>query len=52
VPAGSLVVGIVAGRVARELRARSAAYGTEAERVIALRRNDAGGFDEEAIGPI
>jgi ubiquinol-cytochrome c reductase cytochrome b subunit len=52
VPFGALVAGIVAGRVAGELRTRSAAYGTEAERVIALRRNDAGGFDEEAVGPV
>jgi ubiquinol-cytochrome c reductase cytochrome b subunit len=52
VPFGSLLVGVIAGRVARELRTRSAAHGTEAERVIALRRNDAGGFDEEAIRPI
>jgi ubiquinol-cytochrome c reductase cytochrome b subunit len=52
VPAGSLLVGVVAARVARELRTRSAAHGTEAERVIVLRRNDAGGFDEEAAGPV
>jgi ubiquinol-cytochrome c reductase cytochrome b subunit len=50
VPAGSLFVGVVAARIARELRARSAAHGTEAERVVRLRRNDAGGFDEEAVG--
>jgi hypothetical protein len=51
-PAGSLMIGVIAARVARELRARSDAHGTEAERVIALRRNDAGGFDEEAVGPV
>jgi len=50
VPLGSLLAGALAAVVARELRARSAAYGTESERAIVLRRNDAGGFDEEAVG--
>jgi ubiquinol-cytochrome c reductase cytochrome b subunit len=52
VPAGAVVIGVLAARIARELRSRSAAHGTEAERVITLRRNDSGGFDEEAIGPV
>ena len=50
VPIGSLAVGVLAAIVARELRARSAAFGTESERAVVLRRNAAGGFDEEAIG--
>jgi ubiquinol-cytochrome c reductase cytochrome b subunit len=49
-PVGSLVAGVLAAIFARELRARAAAFGTESERAIVLRRNDAGGFDEEAVG--
>jgi ubiquinol-cytochrome c reductase cytochrome b subunit len=50
VPLGSLLVGVLAGLFARELRRRSAAHGTESERVVALRRNEHGGFDEEPVG--
>ncbi len=49
VPVGSIGVGILATVFARELRARAAAHGTEPERVIALRRNDRGGVDEEPV---
>lgn len=50
-PLGSLVAGVLAAIFARELRARAAAFGTESERAIVLRRNVSGGFDEEAVKP-
>ena len=50
-PVGSLVAGVLAAIFARELRARAAAFGTESERAIVLRRNVSGGFDEEAVKP-
>jgi ubiquinol-cytochrome c reductase cytochrome b subunit len=52
VPFGSLLAGVLAAVFARELRARDAAHGTESERVVALRRNDAGGFDEEPVASV
>ena len=50
VPVGSILVGLLAAVFARELRARAAAHGSESERVVALRRNEHGGFDEEPVG--
>ena len=50
-PLGSIGAGLLAAEIARELRARFAERGQEAQRVVALRRNAAGGFDEEEPQP-
>lgn len=46
-PFGSIAAGFVAAIVARELRVRYDQRGAENERVVALKRNAEGGFDEE-----
>ena len=50
VPVGSILVGILAAMFARELRARASMPAGEPERVVALRHNEAGGFDEGPVG--
>jgi len=44
---GSIAAGLLAALFARELGARAVQQGDEPERVVALRRNDEGGYDEE-----
>lgn len=48
---GTIAAGIAAAAIARELRVRYDERGHEAERVVALRRNAEGGFDEEETKP-
>jgi ubiquinol-cytochrome c reductase cytochrome b subunit len=50
-PLGSLAVGVAAASFARQLRTRIDAAGPQAERVVVIRRNERGGFDEEAVKP-
>jgi ubiquinol-cytochrome c reductase cytochrome b subunit len=47
VPFGSIAIGALGFVLARETAARKADRGLEAERVVGLRRNAAGGFDSE-----
>jgi ubiquinol-cytochrome c reductase cytochrome b subunit len=51
VPVGSVLIGIVAAQIARELRLRRERHGIEAERVVQLRRTADGGYREEAVRP-
>ncbi|GAC1537345.1 MAG: cytochrome bc complex cytochrome b subunit [Candidatus Velthaea sp.] len=46
-PVLSISAGVLAAIIARELNARYATSGHEPERVVVLRRNASGGFDEE-----
>jgi ubiquinol-cytochrome c reductase cytochrome b subunit len=48
---GSLAIGVLAAIFARGVRARRDRHGAEAERVIVLKRNERGGFDEERVTP-
>jgi ubiquinol-cytochrome c reductase cytochrome b subunit len=48
---GSIALGALATLFAREVRARRDRHGAEAERVIVLKRNERGGFDEERVTP-
>jgi ubiquinol-cytochrome c reductase cytochrome b subunit len=48
---GSIGVGCIAAMFAHEVRSRRDRHGAEAERVIVVKRNDRGGFDEESVGP-
>jgi ubiquinol-cytochrome c reductase cytochrome b subunit len=45
---GSIGAGFAAAMFAREVRARRDQHGAEAERVIVIKRNDRGGFEEES----
>jgi ubiquinol-cytochrome c reductase cytochrome b subunit len=47
-PLGSIGAGFLAATLARNVRSRTIHRTTEPERVVALRRNARGGFDEEA----
>ncbi|HEY4440107.1 MAG TPA: cytochrome bc complex cytochrome b subunit [Candidatus Elarobacter sp.] len=46
-PLGSLAAGLIAAAIAAQLRERYDRYGAHRERVVTLRRNAQGGFDEE-----
>jgi ubiquinol-cytochrome c reductase cytochrome b subunit len=48
---GSIAVGVLAAVFASEVRKRRDAIGPHAERVIVLRRNERGGFEEDRIEP-
>ena len=50
-PLGSLAAGLLAASIAAQLRVRLDEEGAERERVVALRRNAQGGFDEERPKP-
>jgi len=50
-PVGSVGIGLLAAAVAREIAVRRKLHGEEAERVVALRRNAQGGFDDEEVQP-
>ena len=50
-PAGSIGAGFLAARLARELGERKRLHGAQAERVVAMRRNAEGGFDDEEVQP-
>ncbi len=46
---GSIAVGAIAAMFARQVRVRRNLHGPEAERVIVVKRNERGGFDEENV---
>jgi ubiquinol-cytochrome c reductase cytochrome b subunit len=50
-PVGSIGIGFLAATVAREIAVRRKLHGEEVERVVALRRNAQGGFDDEEVQP-
>ncbi len=51
-PVGSLGTGFLAAALARQLGVRKALHGAEAERVVVMRRNAQGGFDDEEVQPV
>jgi ubiquinol-cytochrome c reductase cytochrome b subunit len=51
-PVGSLGTGFLAAALARQLGVRKRLHGAEAERVVVMRRNAQGGFDEEEVQPV
>ncbi len=48
-PVGSIAVGLLAAAIARGLGARKRLHGEETERVVVMRRNAQGGFDDEEV---
>jgi ubiquinol-cytochrome c reductase cytochrome b subunit len=46
---GSIAVGAIAAMFAYQVRVRRNLHGPEAERVIFIKRNERGGFDEENV---
>ncbi len=48
-PAGSVGIGFLAAALARELGVRKRLHGQESERVVVMRRNAQGGFDDEEV---
>jgi ubiquinol-cytochrome c reductase cytochrome b subunit len=50
-PVGSIGAGLLAASIARQMGVRKKLHGEEAERVVAMRRNAQGGFDDEEVQP-
>lgn len=51
-PVGSIGIGFLAAAVARQIALRRKLHGEGIERVVALRRNAQGGFDDEEVQPV
>ena len=48
-PVGSIGIGLAAAAIARQLGVRKHLHGEETERVVLMRRNAQGGFDDEEV---
>jgi ubiquinol-cytochrome c reductase cytochrome b subunit len=48
---GSIAVGLIAAMFTQQVRVRRTLHGPEAERVVIIKRNERGGFDEENVKP-